>query len=1346
MFAFHRTTAIWFFTFFAVAAVFCTAVHAAPSASAVRQIPLGPRLTAPRATAPPLPGAIPSLASGAAVRRPLSGRDLVRITAKRPPAVALRDALARAKKGRHTLSASGATITLLGDHNAYAVANQPQIADFTLGWGEQVGFDCSNLTANEANLNWIIFPPDGSAFINKATVGTDGFGNCQSPIQDITLSTPYGSGTDAPYAGVWAVGLRKPNGDYEAVTYFVVTSQPQLQTYSDGALNHPTRDFTSGQTMYVVANGLNPADSYAIGFVQTSVSPLKCVFAVPSTFAALPNCFAQSVANAGVGAASGSFEASWDTSVGPAASGSYTLQLYDVTQHHLIATQQVALQSATVSWTLTPYQGATNGTTGLPDFTYAFDGFLDQAVTGLTFGVSGLPANGTYLLTVSDPNGAVLASTQSADGKHVSAPASMTVAGGAGTSAKIPFALNAAKNTALGPTQLFNAATTLLAQLYDPVGQTVLAAKSFTLLAYSASAAWNGNASVNAAPGGSCQAGYSHILTVTNTSANYGSINGDGIVGIKINADAAGSATVCATNGDTSATDTAGNLWTITYASGSATATINNAKPAALAPGQSVSFAITIAAASSACGGPPCALQTQILPLHGLAYSGNNTVTNGLLVGGKNNSSIPSNYAWAVTGPGPGAGIVAPPSFTQMMYVSGTNGDLTASSFYTVTATIQNNNPAGNANTLNDVRFTFPSSYNFTTGGNTPALLSLKTQAGTAINGWSVFVPNGTSNNLTLPNTFAIANGTNNSVSANNPIQPGTTVIATLKIPMPANSFPLQQIPADGNFDGGCIQVTGTKCTYAGTALNSSGTQNSVAGPTNVDTTELGIYSLDTSKMSGAFTPQTIGAGVATSTTFTFTNTPTSADPNPDWIDQIVLTFPTGAYPTSVTAPAGWTVTGSAPTFTITLNACTPTPCQETNAVAPGGTLALTVAFPSGTTAGTYDGVGSDPPAIVWTVRGANGGTTTPSTAAFEGKSKLVISPVSASVKFAALGGYPTATTVTTNSEPTDGSDADATHGNALDYRITNNGSQTITDAAITIPVRNRAGAIGTDSGGQSWQIVGTPAAGSCAVAVTQVNTGTPADGSIVLSGCSIAPGAALDVTFDAKAPYQIGSEFDWPATVCAVHASCSTLSVGAAPQWSTAEFVKIVVDARLSVIFSNGPPIVGATPSLPNPGPGGSGAGGSTPNTTCPACSIVSLGATPVIDVGAFNGSATFNDLIDAAVTSDVSGPNAWNLYVSIDANPLNGSSAKEFSMKLDSGAMIPLSGLTVPAAVTSFFQPPATGSGVYPTSASGTLLGTYTGSAHRLPIDTIHSFQINNTGAAGPQAVTLMWTLIPS
>ncbi|HEY4441283.1 MAG TPA: hypothetical protein VGN14_12565, partial [Candidatus Elarobacter sp.] len=1291
--------------------------------AATRTLTPAPRMDpAGAATAPPLP--LGDLRLASPTRRVLSGHAFIPVSVKkRPPAVSLHDALARVKRGRRPMSATGATVTLIGDHSAYAVANQPQIADFTLGWGEQVGFDCSNLTPNETNLNWIIFPPDGTALQNVATVSTDASGNCQNPIKDITLSTPYGSGTDAPYSGVWTVALRQSNGNYEAVTYFVVTGEAQMQTYSDGALTTSTRDFTTGQTVYVVANGLNPSDAYAIGFVQASVPPIKCVYAVPNTFSALPNCFSQSVGT-GVTASSGTFEASWST--GAATPGNYTIQLYDVTAHHLIATQQIALQSSAVSWTLTPYQGATNGTTGLADWTYAFDGFLDQAVTGLTYSVSGA-TNGTYTLTVSDPKGAVLSSTVAADGKHVAGPASVTVSGGTGTSTKVPFALNAAKNTALGPTQLFNAATTLLAQLYDPVNKVVVAAKAFTLVAYSASFSWNGATSASA-PGNSCQAGNQYALTVTNTSGNYGSASGDGIVGIQINPDATNTVSVCSTNGSTSATDTGGNTWTMTYSGTSVTATINGAKPAALQPGQSVSFSITLKAPSSSCGGPLCALQTQILPLHGLAYSAVDTVTNGLLVGGKNNTSVPSTYAWGVTGPTPGGSIVAPPSFTQMMYVSGTNGVTTASGYYTVTATIQNNNPGGNSYTMNDVLFTFPSSYNFTNSLAAPTLLSLKTSGGTTINGWSVYTQNGTSNNVPNPNSFAIANGTSNSTSASNPIQPGTTVIATLKFPMPSNSFPLQQIAADANFDGGCIQQT-THCTYAGTILNSASTQNTVAGPTNVDSTEFGVYSLDTSKMSGVFTPQTIGAGVATSSTWTFTNTPTSADPNPDYVDQVTLTFPTGAYPSSITAPVGWTVTGSAPTFTVTLNACTPTPCQETGAIAPGATLALTVNFPTTTTVGTYDGVGSDPPAVTWYVRGANGGTTTLNNSTYLGKSKLVISPVSASVKFAGAGGYPTATTVSTGAEPTVGSDTSITLGNAYDYKITNNGSQTITDATLTIPVNNRAGSVGTDTGGQNWQVTGTPTAGSCSsVVVTQVNSGTQTNGSIVLSGCSVAPGSSVDVLFTAKAPYQIGMEFDWPATVCAVHASCSTLSVNATPQWSTAEYVKIVVDSRLSIIFSNGTPIVGNAPSLPNPGPGGNGPGGSTPTTVCPSCAISSLGATPVIDLAAFNGTATFSDLIDAAVTSDVVGPDAWSLYVSIDANPLNGSSAKEFSMKIDSAVMVPLTGLTVPGAVTSFFQPPATGTGVYPTSSTGTLLGTFNGSAHRLPIDSIHSFQINN------------------
>lgn len=1274
-------------------------------------------------------------------KRVLRGRDFVRTHAPRPPAVRLADALRHTANRRSTRSATGATITLLGDHNAYAVANQPQISDYTLGWDQQVGFDCSNLTPNESNLNWIIFPPDGSAFVNQATVGTDGRGNCQSPVQDVTLATPFGSGTDTPYAGVWAVALRKSNGDYEAVTYFVVSSEAALETYSDGALNIATRDFTSGQTMYVVANGLNPSDKYAIGFVQASVPPIKCVHAVPSAFAALPNCFSKSVANAGVQATGGTFEASWDTSAAPVpAAGNYTVQLYDVTQHHLIATQQVALQSASVAWTLTPYQGATNGTTGLSDSTYAFDGFLDQAVTGLTYAVSGVGANGTYRLTLSDPNGAVLTSGLAADGKHEAAATTMTVSGGSGTSTKIPFPLNVGKVTTVGPTVTYNAANTFDAQLYDPVGGTVLASKTLTLLAYSASLAWNAGSSVNAAPGNSCATTGLVGLTVTNTAgSSYGGNNGDGIVGIRINPDSTNTERVC--GGDATATDSAGNTWNIAYAGGSATATIASVKPTALKSGQTLSFSVILAGPSSACGGPTCSLQTQILPLHGLAYSANDSVSNGLIVGGKNNSSVPSAYSWAVTGPSPGGGITAPPPFSQMMYASGTNG-MASPSFYTVTATMQNNNSSGNSNTFNDVLFTFPSGYDFTAPGYTPTLLSLKTQSGTVIPGWSVFVKNGTANNIPGSNSFAIANGTSGTTPSN-PIQPGTTVVATLKIPMPPISFAEAQIPASANFDGGCIQVTGTPCTYTTTALTSVSSQDSVAGVTGVTSDELGVYSLDPAKMSGTFSPQTIGAGTATSSTFNFTNTPLSGDPNPDYVDQITLTFPTGVQPTAVTAPAGWTVTGSAPTFTVTLNPCSPAPCQETGAIAPGAGLPLTVSFPNSTTVGTYDGVGSDPPPVYWYVRGANGGTTTRTASAYEGKSTLIVAPVSASVGFSALGGYPTPATVASGAEPVVGSDSSATYGNAYVYRITNNGSTTITNATITIPAFNRAGGSATDSGGQNWQIVGTPSAPGCTVAVTQATGGAaPANGQIALSGCSLAPGAALNVSFDAKAPYEIGSEFDWQATVCN-GGGCSS-PVGASPAWGTAEYVKIVVDARLSVIFSNGTPVVGAVPSLPNPGPGGSGPGGSTPTTSCASCSIVSVGSTPVLDLGGFGATSTFNDLVDASITSDAVGPDSWSLYVSIDANPLNGAGAKEFSMKVDTGAMVPLSGYTVPGAVTSFFQPNATGSGTYPTASTGTMLGTFNGSAHRLPIDSIDSFSINNTGATAQHAVTIMWTLV--
>ena len=373
----------------------------------------------------------------------LSGHDLVRVTvANHPAPVSMRDALAhvRATHGaRRIRSATGATITLLGDHNAYAVANQPQIADFTLGWGEQVGFDCSNLTPNEANLNWILFPPDGSALVNKATVSTDAVGSCQSPIQDVTLSTPYGVGTDTPYAGVWAVGLRKANGDYEAVTYFVVSSEPALQTYNSGSLTQATRDFTSGQTMYVVANNLNPSDSYAIGWVQSSVAPIKCVHAVPAQFAALPNCFAQSVANGGVQAASGSFEATWDTSAAPVPpAGAFTLPA--LRRHAAPPGRDAASRAAEQRHRVDAHAVSRRdvGVHGAHRFHLRVRRLSRPGGHGADVRRVGCGVNGNLRLTVSDPNGAVLTSGVSADGKHAAAPVTVAVAGGSGSSGRVP--------------------------------------------------------------------------------------------------------------------------------------------------------------------------------------------------------------------------------------------------------------------------------------------------------------------------------------------------------------------------------------------------------------------------------------------------------------------------------------------------------------------------------------------------------------------------------------------------------------------------------------------------------------------------------------------------------------------------------------------------------------------------------------------------------------------------------------------------------------------------------------------------------------------------------------------
>ena len=193
------------------------------------------------------------------------------------------------------------------------------------------------------------------------------------------------------------------------------------------------------------------------------------------------------------------------------------------------------------------------------------------------------------------------------------------------------------------------------------------------------------------------------------------------------------------------------------------------------------------------------------------------------------------------------------------------------------------------------------------------------------------------------------------------------------------------------------------------------------------------MYSLNTAKMSGTFTPQSVGpasrgARRSTSPTRRCPPIPTRT------CDPIDLTSAGGSRP----GDRAGGVDGDEP-----IGGRVERHPQRVLADAVSGNRRHRARrgaradrqLPDNDDRGHVQRVGADPPAISWTVRGANGGTTTTNSAAYTGKSKLIVSPVSASVSFAGAGGYPIAATVPNGTEPAVGSDADVTNGNAYDYK-----------------------------------------------------------------------------------------------------------------------------------------------------------------------------------------------------------------------------------------------------------------------------------------------------------------------
>jgi len=1326
-------------------------------------------------------------------------------------------------KARHTRSASGGSITLTGS------STTPFLDDQTLAYNTFVFWVCENMTPS-TQYQYVVFEPNGKATAqpahnyntgnNTATFTTDTTGRCASAGGGTVdpyyaqgyLGTPFtgtAPGTDAGYSGVWAIAVQNVGtGNYEAVAYTVIIVSQALQTYSDPGFTTASNDFAPGSTIYAQAAGLNPAHSYAFGFVNTSGNGVPCVSAVPPGSQNVNNNTCFKSPTTGVLASGGSVGASFvSPTTGGNSTGTYSLELYDATEASdsggagiLVGTRQFSLNPSTVAWTLTPVDTA--GTTGTNlNNTFATDGLLnvtpEQSVAGIEYSATGLGATRTYAITVSNSNGVIMQSTttdtaaNSEFGQpqfYTAPPTTVSSATGTITNVKVNFPINVANLTAFGGTQIPFANNVYTAQLYDTVAKTVVASKSFVILSYDGQFNWTTPAGTEVTAN-ALNLPTNVTATVTNDAGTlFGKQNADGIVNITIERDSNAFVTLARQTGITTATDSNGQLWNINIVANNVVVT-PNVGGQALAVGATIAIPFTVAVQSTGtnCKTAPCILETAITPQHGIDPSGvnatmTNTATNGLVVyqNGVVSATVTPSYAITVGAASNAADLPAPsPRYNQMMYDFGTNGAVTG--YYPLTFTINNNGaPKG----LYSIAFTMPALYSPNTASAAPCLFSMTTSAGNETANWELTVQTSavtpTSTGACVTKTRTAVNGDpalpqnvfvlDVKAGQNVPINANTTATAVIYFPMFTSPFPFQDISATANaFDYSTKSGGVTAYTVGPVAA----VTNAIAGATNIDSTEIGVYSLDTTSMSAAFNPSSIPTPSTISTVLKFFNTTTQVSPNPDYINRINLTVPTGAVPTSVTAVnpnqsgVTWSVnTVSAGVYRIEL--CTPgaaavddcTAANDLNGIPPGGELDITFNY----TAGAPPTVGSY--AVTWTVDGDNGGLISIP----HGTSTFTVANTTAQTSFVYSGGWATPLTwpvypatpgtpsiVPANSQPIIGSSADPVNGNQFVYSINNNGTNTITNVAITIPSSNLSGQL-TDT--QDWQLTpvaapainvygagtaGAKCSGSGIASFTQPvagNPGTP--GSIVLSGCNLAPGGTMYVGFTALEPYDINSQFLFSSTV-----SSTTPAVGPVttiPSYTSSTTMRIISDVRLQI---NIPATGTGTTLFQSPYTTTGPSGDASAATVCVGCAYTN-GATPLINLGSFNGTFTATDVLSASVYSNAT--TGWVLYVGLNpGNPGTSSGQVETYVSADSSSAASGGTYTKSFTIGAPLTLSATATGnPQSTGNNGTQISAFSGKLRRPPIDNIMSYVVTlnplNVNNNTTTTMTLYYTVVPN
>jgi hypothetical protein len=1245
----------------------------------------------------------------------------------------------------HPYAANGNTIILTGDQSNY-FSN-----DITLAYGADVYLACEGMPNGQRNrYQYYVYPPDGSGAQVSGTLSTGNAGECLA-YGNFNLSTPfngYNNGTavstDAAYPGVWIVGLYDQfTASFVSETAIIANASINFTTYATLGLTAPTYTFNPGNTIVVNASGLNASQSYNIGFVNTGSGGQKCEYAIPQGSNNQNNVVCFTGAPTGLQAYGGNLTQYWGATSTPstaaAPTGTYDIELYDTTTQEMIGHQQISIEPSAVNWTLTPYNS--NGTALPTGFNYnnifATDGLLDQSVTGLTYaatGVGGTTGN-TIDVSVSDPNGVVLTPVNfyyptvgtPPQMQSLATCCSTTLGAGGTISKQIAFPLNQTYEEALGPTQNPFAPNVLTAQLFDTNTQTVEASTSFELLGYYASLAWTSGTILSAGTTATAT-----NVTITNTGGtNFGSWNGDAITGVTLSTTPANGEVLGLPTATETAVDSGGNGWTITTTGTGAntviTATANN-RNTGIPVGGTLTFPVTAAVPSGDCT-TPCDVSTSILPEHGIAYSTPNAVTTTLevLANTVNQNTVVPTISWAVQSESATANMAARvASFDQLTYILGTAGSGTGD-YYTINLTV-NNVISNGGHRLSEFLLTFPAAVDL--NAVPPTIVSSPGGTGT----WNLYTNTTTNASGATPigsygqNVIAIGCQQNTPDACG--IPQGSSGTFTLQFPLFKTSFVETAIASIGNFDKGDIFGRCNACNDGSYTLQATtATTKTIDGNTTVYSNMLGAYSLNSSLMTDLFTPATVGTGSGNSTsTLVFTNTSSSEDPNPDYVDEMVLTFPTGVDPTSLTPPTGWyaweTATGSRKWIVATCPKPGPTnatPCSnpEPSAVAPGGQLSVTVNWTTNPAAGTYN--------VTWYVVGANGGEDTSSVAT---TTPITFSNTTASFGFTAINGA----TVTSGTEPQVGTDTVISgtpwsdKGSAYQLTVNNTGSTTLNKIVVSIPHLTRSGTAGSDShtanGGYydvtSVAIGYTGGASGCSSAI--VNPTATADGTITLSGCTIPSNAKVVITFNAQTPYLVGNEFTFGATVYQ-----GTTAFTATPTYSAANVISVVLNGTLTILTPASGWVAPTQPNSLKPIDNT-----LSPQTNCVSCQVTS-GTTSLIDFGVFSGTFTATDVVDASVLSDANtiSSNSWELYVTTapGTNPAN-----MLYTEVDNTAGRYSSPESV---LQSTFTPVLS-------SSPGLALSKYAGAAYHGPLDSVMNYEVITGGNTSPESVTLTYTLV--